>query len=106
MAKTKKSTKVKRVTKKGGSFNILSAADVIGLLSAVWFTASITNNTYDMTMMGINNSAASYLLFLALACVLYTFAMRKRLDSWNGFVFGLLVASTAVWLFGLNTLNM
>ena len=101
----KKVSKAKKVLKNNQPNKLLPLADIAGLASGIWFTSSIMLGVYDLAITGIlKNTPASYFLYFGIACVLYTFVSRRKLDGLNSFVLGLLVASTAIWLFGLTDL--
>lgn len=101
----KKVKKVNKVAKSDKSSGLLRAADIGGIASGIWFTTSVMINVYDLATTGTTNTPASYLLYLGLACVLYTVAIRRKLDTLNSFVLGLLSSSTAIWLFGLTSIS-
>jgi len=101
----KKVKKVNKVVKSDKSTGLLRVADIGGIASGIWFTSSVMINVYDLATSGTLNTPASYLLYLGLACVLYTVAIRRKLDTLNSFVLGLLSSSTAIWLFGLTSIS-
>ena len=99
--KSTKSTSKKLVLKNATSS--VRVADIIAIISSVWFMNSVAMNVYDKVNVDLKNTPASYALALGVITVAYSIANKKRLSFSISFCLGLLVASAFIWYFGLYT---
>lgn len=93
----------KKVAKKAkNSVSLSNMADVVSLVSALWFMNSVTNNVYEKVNSDIKDAPASYALIVAVVLIAYLVYKRRKIDSWTSFSIGILVASSFIWLLGLS----
>lgn len=98
--KATKSTSKKSAVKNATS--MVRIADIVAVVSSVWFMNSVTMNVYDKVSSDLKNAPATYALVLGLAAILYSVTMKRRLSFSIAFSIGLVVASMFIWMLGLS----
>lgn len=98
--KAKKSASKKSVVQDAAS--MVRIADIVAIVSSVWFMNSVAMNTFDMMTKNMKDSPASYAAAIGAAAIVYSFMSKKRLSFSTSFCVGILVASMFIWTFGLS----
>jgi len=98
--KSTKSTSKKSAVKNATS--MVRIADIVAVVSSVWFMYSVTMNVYDKVVFDMKNAPASYALLLGSVAMLYSIYTKKRLSFSIAFCIGIVVASLFIWTLGLS----